>query len=319
MTRHAALDLARGMAVLGMVYMHLVGSRLANALEGKSAALFCLLAGITWALQKSGSVARRALALFVFGALFHYLVWPTEVLVPLALMMVLTHGLRRAGQKALWIALVLALAAAPVTVALFGSLITSDWRDDGSHLADQTLGWASVRALLFDGSYPLVPWLAFPLAGALAVQRGVLVAPQRTFWGALLLATLAQLYASRSSPTAHASLQATWVPTTLPFVLLIGSPAAALIAGLVWWERARGLPRLANPLALVGRASLTHYVLHIVAVFVPLRLLYPAEDWPARTGLLAFLGYWALALPLTVLWFRRFPRGPLESVWNRVG
>ena len=50
-----------------------------------------------------------------------------------------------------------------------------------------------------------------------------------------------------------------------------------------------------------------------------LRLLYPNEDWPARIGLFAFFGYCTLALPLTVLWFRRFPRGPLESLWNRLG
>ena len=103
--RYVSLDLARGLAVVGMIYMHLVPTEgaitgagrvwtgMARRLEGKSAALFCVLAGMTWEIQarRAGSspgfpryVARRALGLAAAGALFHAMVWPTEILLPLA-------------------------------------------------------------------------------------------------------------------------------------------------------------------------------------------------------------------------------------------
>jgi uncharacterized protein len=306
-SRLPALDLARGVAVVGMIYMHFVGSKLATILEGRAAALFCLLAGITWAL--SGNLrARRALVLAAFGVVFHRLVWPTEVLVPLALMMLVCQGLWRWGPRALVAALALVLVATPLTQTHFSSLIVSDWLDDGSHLADHSLGWPTLRALVLDGNYPLLPWLALPLMGMLAVA-GAGLTTRRTplwFWGALPLAVLAQFLGP-----------ATWVPTTLPFLLRIGSTAAAVVAGLLWWDAARGLPRFTLPLAALGRLSLTHYVGHIVLVFAPLRLLYPDEDWPLRVGIAAFLGYVILAVPLSVLWLRRFPRGPLETLWAK--
>jgi predicted acyltransferase len=93
-TRDTALDVARGLAVLSMVYVHLVptegattfwggiGALVARLLEGRPAALFCVLAGMAWATQahRAGNspgfpryVARRVGALALAGAVFHYL------------------------------------------------------------------------------------------------------------------------------------------------------------------------------------------------------------------------------------------------------
>jgi uncharacterized membrane protein YeiB len=110
-------------------------------------------------------------------------------------------------------------------------------------------------------------------------------------------------------------LLGSWVPTSVPFVLVAGGAAAAVVSGLAWLHRTRGLPAAVLPLAMFGRASLTHYVLHICLVIVPLRMVWPEEDWPIRVGALAFALYVALALPLTVLWFRRRSHGPLEGAW----
>ncbi|WP_395139128.1 heparan-alpha-glucosaminide N-acetyltransferase domain-containing protein [Armatimonas sp.] len=317
MTRLPALDVARGIAVLGMIYLHLVGSQLANILEGRAAALFFLLAGMAWALQARHTphpmkLARRALTLAVFGALFHRFVWPTEVLVPLALMMVLSILLWRAGQRTVWSVLVLILAVTPLVQAHLTHFVTTDWLDDGGHLADHGPGWATLRALVFDGNYPILPWLALPLLGVIAVAGAgpTTERARRCFWGALVVTVITQLPGERLGPT-------TWIPTTLPFLLRIGSSAATVIAGLLWWDGARGLPKITQLLARLGQASLTHYVLHLVAVFAPLRLFYPDEDWPVHLGLWAFFGYVLLALPLTTLWFRHFSRGPLESLWAR--
>lgn len=344
--RYVALDLARGLAVVGMIYMHLVPTEdaasfaghawtaAARLLEGKSAALFCLLAGMAWQIQaerSSGSphfrryVLRRALALALAGAAFHALVWPTEILLPLALMMVLALTVRRAGPRAILALAVLLMATAPLVPALLGERIAADWGPDGTPLADSAPGWATARYLLLDGSYPVVPWLAFPLVGMLMLAGGLppVARARRWFWIALAIAIPVQIWVRWAG--AHEAalgdlapfLLGTWVPTSVPFVLVAGGAAVAVVSGLAWLHGANKMPTLVLPLAMFGRASLTHYILHICVVIVPLRMIWPEEDWPVRVGTLAFALYVAVALPLTVLWFRGRSHGPLEGAWAR--
>ena len=342
--RYVALDLARGLAVVGMIYMHLVPteggvSRAGQALnaagqllEGKSAALFCLLAGMSWQIQVErsrgsphfrGYVLRRAVALAMAGALFHALVWPTEILLPLALMMVLAMVISRNGARPTAIVAMLLLAVAPFVPALLDGRIAADWGPDGTPLADSEPGWATARFFLLDGNYPLVPWLAFPLVGMLMLRGGLPTADRARRWFALALAVLVPMQIWVFWAGAHEEalsglapfVLGTWVPTSVPFVLVAGSAAAAVIAGLTWIHGLKKLPAFALPLAMFGRASLTHYILHICVVIVPLRMTWPDEDWPIRVGAAAFALYVAVAMPLTVMWFRRRTHGPLEGAW----
>jgi hypothetical protein len=68
---------------------------------------------------------------------------------------------------------------------------------------------------------------------------------------------------------------------------------------------------------LLGRASLSHYVLHIAIAYSVLRFSYPNEDWVPRTGLWALLAYLGVAVPLTVFWFRHHTHGPFEALLAR--
>ncbi len=344
--RYVALDLARGLAVIGMIYMHLVPTEGAASLaghiwtgagrliEGKSAALFCLLAGMAWQIQaerSSGSphfrryVLRRALALALAGAAFHAFVWPTEILLPLALMMVLALTVRRAGPRAIAALAILLVAAAPLVPAALGGRVNADWGPDGTPLADSAPGWATARYFLLDGSYPVVPWMAFPLVGMLMLGGGLPQLPRARRWFriALAIAIPAQFWVRWAGAHQDALgdfapfLLGTWVPTSVPFVLVAGGTAVAVVAGLAWLYGARRLPSAVLPLAMFGRASLTHYIMHVCLVIVPLRLIWPEEDWPVRVGALAFALYVALALPLTTLWFRHRSHGPLEGAWAR--
>jgi uncharacterized protein len=344
--RYMALDLARGLAVVGMIYMHLVPTEgaaslaghawtsAARLIEGKSAALFCLLAGMAWQIQAERSrgsphfrryVLRRALALALAGAAFHAFVWPTEILLPLALMMVLALAVRRAGARATAALAILLVAAAPLVPALLGGRIAADWGPDGTPLADSAPGWATARYFLLDGSYPVVPWLAFPLLGMLMLSGGLPPADRARRWCciALAIAIPVQLWVRWAGSHVETLgrlapfVTATWVPTSVPFVLVAGGAAAAIVSGLAWLHGAGKLPSFAMPLAMFGRASLTHYVLHICAVIVPLRMVWPEEDWPVRVGASAFVLYVVVALPLTVLWFRTRSHGPLEGAWAR--
>lgn len=342
--RLAALDVVRGLAVLGMVWVHLVATEGGEnpfergvALCGSwiyelPAPLFCVLLGVSLAIQaerahgRAGGdrrLLRRALVLALAGIAFGRTVWPTEILSPMAGMMVLGLLAWRLGTLGLLVLLLATLLAMPIGYGWFGDLAWTDWNEDGTvHRAEREFGWVTLRYYLYTGNYPLVGWLAFPLFGALAVRLGLL---RRTVvrWHAVVVPPLAAAvlaangwlaarvadghFDDRGDLAYH--LAVTWVPTTIPFVLACtlvawGAVALALACDLRW-----------GVLATLGRASLTHYVVHLLVVFVPLRLAWPAEDWSITVGIAGFAGYLLVAIPASSRWFRRRRRGPLEAAW----
>lgn len=318
MNRATALDIARGFAVVLMVFVHFVPLDGAtpltlNLLEGVGAALFCVLIGMSWAIQvdriEPGRVGRwvfgRSLTLLALGVLMHVTVWPTEVLVPFALMMAPALIIRRGGTPIILISIIALLAISFWGGATFSAFAETDWNEDGSHLADSTVGWATLNYLFIDGNYPLMPWLAFPLFGML-IERSRMDRQWLVRWclGGGVLGAIVIL----------AGWNVTWVPTSPAFVLLKGGLAVALIAGL----SLVALPAWLSGIGCMGRASLTHYLAHICLLFVPLRAFYPAEDWSWQVGVIATMGYLAVALPLSVWWFKMHPRGPLEEMVRRL-
>jgi uncharacterized membrane protein YeiB len=329
--------------VLGMIGVHLAGTEgggnlLERSLTGFLAlvepvvgALFCVLVGVSWAIQseRSGTsphfrpyVVRRALVLGSFGILLHVLLWPTEILLPIALMMAGLLVMQRAGPRTTAGVALLFIAAAPVVTFLFRDHAVTDWAGDGLHLADSEIGWATVRYLLFTGNYPLVSWMAFPLMGS-ALWRatdGEPSAIRRWGWlalAAVLLSHTAAALAGLRVPALGADLSSGWTPTSARFLITAGGWAIAVIAGLVLWRGKRPMPRGLLPVVLVGRASLSHYVLHIAIAYGALRVWYPAEDWSVAAGALAMVAYLLVTLPLTMIWFRDHRQGPLETLWGR--
>jgi uncharacterized membrane protein YeiB len=345
--RLPALDVARGIAVLLMIWEHFVptessGSRwsmiaadVAAILYGKGAPLFCLLLGVGLVLWRDrheadptpGYALRRALALVALGWVFGATLWPTEILMPLGLMTLLCAPLLSWPAWRLWSLVAALTVAAPLLGATLADYAVADWTWEGRHLAESGWGWVDVRYFTFDGNYPLVPWLALPVLGVLLGRVGAKAAavPRRLFFILLPAAIALQLYAgwaekhSEQLGSLAAHLISAWTPTTIPFLLLATVSSAAVVCGLLWWQAARpGSGRRRSIVADLGRTSLTHYLLHIVAVYVPLRRVFPEEDWSVGVGVAAFGGYVAVATPLTIWWLRHHRRGPLEALLARL-
>ena len=324
--RLPALDAARGIAVACMVYLHLVStdlpggfSLLGQFLEGKAATLFFLLAGMTWRLQRTRSplsIVKRAGALGSIGLLLHVTVWPTEVLVPLAFAMVLT----RIFSDHVVFGDMLACLCAALTLVIpivFAGITGSDWMEDGSHIADHGLSFATLRWLLIDGNYPLVPWWAYTWLGFRSVVWA-LSAPKTTHTGLtagflmMVVGYCIPLLVKLTPASFHPVFISTWTPTTLAFACAsLGSAIVVVLAcgatNVKWF-----------PLVAMGRLSLSHYVTHILLVFVPLRTMWPDESWPINIGLLCFIVWLCVALTVSPLWLTKTKRGPLEALWHRV-
>ncbi|MGK0435578.1 MAG: hypothetical protein ACJA0V_004744, partial [Planctomycetota bacterium] len=193
--RDEALDVARGLAVLGMVWVHFVPGpsdraegllplihwASVAALDGLPAALFLILMGASWSVSEGricAYVIRRAVALSILGLAFWHWVWPNDILVPIAVMMPLLAIVHGMGRRAVVVATLLLLACVPPATALWGDYAWTDVRGDGTHEANHHVGWFTVRYFLINGAYPLLPWMALPLVGAL-------LAPMRTNAAAL--------------------------------------------------------------------------------------------------------------------------------------
>ena len=171
--RYDVFDLVRGLAILGMLGSHLVGTEggatafergvtgLLATIEPTVGALFCVLAGVSWSIQaeRVGVTPRfrryfagRAVALGMLGVLFHMLLWKTEILVPFALMMALAIVVLGSGPRVIVLALLLFVAVTPIVGRIAAPYAATDWLGNGLHVADGAVGWVSLRYLLTDGN-----------------------------------------------------------------------------------------------------------------------------------------------------------------------
>lgn len=335
--RLAGVDLARGLAVLGMLAAHLIDLPAWDASDpttwidlasGRSSILFATLAGVSIALVSGGAdplprgrrlrtvrgrLVVRAILLWIIGLLLIATGVPVYVILPsYAILFLLGIALLRLPARALWsLAAVLALVMPWGQPALDALPI---WQGAGGEDLVLALGW----------HYPATVWCAFLVAG-LAAGRSDLSA--RTTQGRLLLVggalavigygTDALVGALPGVPATEVASVLTARPHSNGLFEVIGSGgfALAVIALCQLACRVPALGAVALPLRAVGSMPLTAYVGQILVWAVlaaalfgdtgdlgAMRSLHPF--WPFALGTVAFCTAWALFVG----------RGPLERV-----
>lgn len=338
-SRLAGIDLARGLALIGMLMVHfgpkgetdLLG-RLYALPHGRASVLFVLVAGIGVAL-----LARRVethgdarLRLFCF-ALF---------LLPLGLMLEALHhpvavilhhyagfylfAIAVLGLPVRWLGGLAAFASMAGPLVFFaGRLAWPDVFTRESVEMGDTPGRILV-GLTLTGPYPLVVWVA-PLLWGLWLGRQDLRSPrlrQRLVWigGALALMAIAAselLFAGWGEPRTPADWRFVFADTAhsqMPLWMIgsIGSAFAALGLTLMVAER---WPRLVHGGAMLGQMALTIYVLHVLSLWLFGPWLRHDEVVPALASVAVFVG---LAALYAVLWRRSHDRGPIEQMMHSV-
>jgi uncharacterized membrane protein YeiB len=324
MQRITGVDVARGLAVLGMLTAH-VGPggpddpwpwSLAQVVDGRSAALFVLLSGVSVALISGGSspVAgiRRALArtkllvraFLVLGIGVAVILLGTPVVVILP-----TYAMLFAAAVPLLGTDPRKLLGGAVAVAAIGPVL---------HVALQPvllrLPGRAYTDLLVGDFYPAVVWFAYVLVG-LAVGRmdlrdrgvrlrllgaGVVLAVVGLGVGALLTRVLAgdEALVALVTTEPHSS-------SGLEVVANTGVGLAVLALSLIV---ADAVPALVAPVAATGALALTAYTVQLLAIAA----LGSSVVWEPDTGTwLAFLGF---TLAACWLWRAAFGRGPLERL-----
>ena len=338
--RITGVDLARGLAVLGMLAAHLLsiteefdlsdaGTWVAVA-EGRSSILFATLAGVSIGLMTGGRmplpaaamttaryrIAVRACLLWVIGALLIATTVPVFVILPAyAVLFLLALPLTGLGARPL-----LALAAVlAVTMPLVQVIL------DALPVWDTALGAEASVALGWH--YPFTTWIVFVVAGLGVARAGVTrlrVQGLLVAVGMVLAAVGYGLDATTGSSSAEEAtsyLGALWTarPHSTGLLEVIGSGGFALFTlGVCLLACRTVLVWVVLPLRAVGAMPLTAYTLQLVvwAVVAALTLERVSDlagfralepFWPLTLGTVLFCTAWALLVG----------RGPLETLLDR--
>ena len=321
-TRIVGIDVARGLAVLGMFGAHigvimpfdwLQPDTWSDVVSGRSSILFATLAGVSIAIMSGRTtvvsgvdlsrvrlrLAVRAFLVFVIGGLLIALGTNVAVILPVyAMLFAMALPFLRMPPLALFGSALVIAVAVPLFLATVGPLL-GDPPNEGIALASD---------LFLNGSYPALLWIAFVLVGlgigrldlaARSVRRGLLI----------LGATLATLGYS-AGEFAAATLGASSIATTEPHsgspFEVVGSLGFALAVLGICLYASRVIHRPLFPLAAVGSMALTVYSVHIVIIAM-IGATVPGEDDNSL-----WIIFVVVALAAASLWKIFIGKGPLE-------
>jgi uncharacterized membrane protein YeiB len=343
-SRIRGIDIARGIAIIGMVMIHVgpqetpgggvVGAAYRSA-HGRASILFIVLAGVGVSLltgdrsrpRLDGAVARlwwRALILLPAG--LYLQAQPTNVAVILqyyAAYFIVASVLLRLDDRGL-----LAVAAASATlgpvVLVWLQQAVPGWFQAGVPQWNDAV--RIVRDILLTGFYPVVTWTA-PLALGMwlgrrdllggAARRMIAAGAIVAAFGFVVSDVLVALLGTPASEADWRQLVAIEPHNEMPLWLVTSAGIAVAITGccIVMGQH---LPRLSWPLVAFGQLALTTYVLHIL-------VLTRWPEWLVRDDLVpawqSVARFTVVSVALATAYRTVAARGPFEWLlrlsWQR--
>ncbi len=345
------LDLARGLAVVGMVLVNfmyvfshdpltqldaglspahepsLVGIGAAllvfTLLAGRAVAIFLVLFGIGISLQsrraqgrgqrawRSPLVARYLLLILVGLALLP--VWEADILHFIGFFGLLSLMVVRLPSRVLLAGCVVLLLAAEVLRLQFD--YHAGWQAGavGSEYLDLWTATGQLRQLVFNGYHPLFPWWSYVLYG-MVLGRLDLRSPRilrRLVWAGIVVTVDGSILQWLGVP-------AEFFPPHSLFVVLGMANATWVIAACLWLCTSRGGGWLRDALRSMGRLAFTHYPGHVLLGILPVMVLRSERmDMTLQNSFFLSLFYLGSTLLLGSWWLNHHPQGPLEGLLRR--
>ena len=320
--RLVGVDVARGLAILGMFVAHAVPRFDDSELlvDGRSSILFATLAGVSLGIITGGAhplergvrsprrqqIVLRAVVLFVLGVGLSTLGSGIAIILDYyALMFLGVLPLLFLRRRALTVIAVVLAVAAPALAAAVG-----DERPDMNPIR------YLAQLYLLTGYYPALIWIPFLIAGLICVRSG-LTSP-RTQMLMIGLGTAVSVLGYGAAAVLPGVTAEEHSGSTAE-VLGSGGLAIAIIGALVWLtaperETAGHVIRgVLWPLAATGSMALTIYTLQIVTLAIASDLrddggLIDYPGWPLLIGMSA------ASIVFASLWRRFLGNGPLERL-----
>ncbi|WP_298040330.1 heparan-alpha-glucosaminide N-acetyltransferase domain-containing protein [uncultured Microbacterium sp.] len=330
-SRISGIDLARGLAVIGMLAAHLLmtadsfvwndPSTWTAVVDGRSSIMFAVLAGASIGIVTGGreplarpemEVARirlliRGCILWVIGILLALTGVPVYVILPAyAILFIAVIGF--VGLRA---RTVLMIAAAIALVMPFVQPLLDDlplWRAPVGAEIETYIGW----------HYPFTLWLVFVLAGLGAARTGLArlrIQIRMLVLGAVVSMLGYLLALVRVPGSSYLDAAFTAVPHSGGIGEVIGSGgfAVAAIGACLLLCRLRAVRMLSLPVRAMGSMPLTAYIAQLIVWAVAAAVLL--GDTADLNGFLALAPFWSMTVGILVgctAWALLFGRGPVE-------
>ena len=354
--RILALDVMRGFALFGVLLAYALWnlggppeesySRIDIALDAvlsalvntKAYTLFAFLFGLGFSIQMRRAEARgvsivpvylrRLLGLLLIGLAHALLLRNGDILVPYALMGFFLLVFRRASNKTLLIAGIIAL--------LYPYFARSAWNLTGmpfparpkaggvSYLAENYAWvryWYSTAIVYWPASLPMFFFGLYlgrrRIFENIAAHRRKLRVVLITGLGISVVAYAVLILLVLKGMDSSGTLGPRVGLGLLSSIHAWGLAACYASTLLLLLESRRGKQWLA-PLAAVGRMALTNYLLQ-AAIIVPLCLGLNLFDRVTPVlGLLLAMAVWSIQVPLSMWWLKHFRLGPAEWLWRSI-
>lgn len=349
-------DAARAIAVFGMVvvnfYVIFPGidafpdwyKEVAAFLFGRAAALFVMLAGVGLSLMSRRAylsrsrsehqkvrniIFKRSVILLLMGMLFMQW-WSADILHFYGLYLTAGALLLNVSGRRLWTLILITLLSSTLLYCLAdGTPALEEW------ITAPGLLTAIVDDLLFNGYYPVFPWMVFLLVG-MWIGRIEIVSDAGLkralfFWAlaVMIISELATRYlpqllfegaGAREEGMLDMLLTSEVFPVTPMFSLSAAAGSIIVIMAVMTMSRYRLFSRFSGSLECTGKLSLTIYIAHIFIGYGMQRIL------ALHTGNHAYqiisasfpFGFCLAALYASKIWFKYFDRGPLEWLMRRL-
>lgn len=351
MKRIEGFDFARALAILGMMLVNYkivftygrikypILTRIVEALEGRAAAVFLILAGIGMGLmtkksydnqvkeQKNTqrvSLFKRAIFLFVLGMiLYRVFDWSADILhyygVYMILVLIFIYQKPDRLIKSI-------LGVLLVSLLLQLVLDYSQGWDPTYNIYKNffTLEGFS-RHLLFNGYHPVFPWFAFILLG-LYLSRKEFTQSTYKAWiiigGSVALGLeLISYLLIRTMPSSETMVYLLDTKPMNPSILYMfaASVWAIFFIGISLFISSKyENSKLIKAISATGKMALSHYVIHsifILGIFETIdQLTYRDEIFVLILSFVVFI----VMILFSNLWLKYFKRGPLELVMRRL-
>jgi uncharacterized protein len=355
-TRLVGLDIARALAVFGMVIVNFkiaMGAEangadwlvdITSILSGRAAALFVILAGIGMSLlskrareekdlellaKNRSSLLRRAAALFVFGLLFTP-IWPADILHFYGVYIAIGALMLQVPNQRFTHGILLLMLAFPIMLATMD--YSTEWTWETLHYEGFWTPFGFVRHLFFNGFHPVIPWLAFLLLG-MRLGRADLSSSTTQLsmfrWG-VGVAFVVELHSHffygvftmADRPVDPEIAQAVFGTEPMPpmplYMLAAASWAIATIAICLHLGQRFGQSKLSKALSATGQLALTLYVAHVVLGLGILEAIDRLENQTLEFSVLAALTFCIVGIAFATIWLTRLKRGPLEIILRKL-
>lgn len=355
--RMAGIDLARAIALIGMVFVNYKFQMdadqeevpwlfwLSEWIDGRPAVTFVILAGTGMSLLVNGcsrpghiglvarphlTILKRALFLFIFGLLFSR-IWYADILHFYGVYFAAAVFIVSASDG-----LILTLAGTVLLISLF---VSTHFNFSGLPAIESVWDpkfWTQrgfLEDLLVNGSYPVFPWMVYFMLGIWLGRKNL--SDNRLQNKILLIAGSAVVVCELTARLAGSILKdnpvflitplITVLLDTSPFSLSLlsvfsasGTALVIIVLSMKLAEHA-GPSRWLRPFLATARMSLTWYVLHIgvFQLFLIVSGLAETES-PLVLAWMSAAIFCMSAMLFSCYWINRFGQGPLEKILRRV-